>query len=77
MMDMDGVKALDKFVEKLRRKEVSVLLVNVGHDNKKLMRGTGTLEDIGGNNILPHGICRGGECAEAEHPPDLDPDIHR
>jgi high affinity sulfate transporter 1 len=51
MMDMDGVRALDKVVEELRRKEITVLLVNVGTDNRKLMRRTGTLEKIGSESI--------------------------
>jgi MFS superfamily sulfate permease-like transporter len=51
MMDMDGVKALEMVVDGLRRKQIDVLLVDVGHDNKKLMRDMGTLKEVGIDNV--------------------------
>ena len=50
MMDMDGDKILLKLTRELCRKKIQVLLVNVGTDNRKLMRKTGTLEEIGEEN---------------------------
>jgi SulP family sulfate permease len=51
MMDMDGDKILTKLTRELGKKNVQVLLVNVGSDNLELMRKTGTLEEIGSENI--------------------------
>jgi sulfate permease, SulP family len=51
MMDMDGDKILTKLTRELGKKNVQVLLVNVGSDNLELMRKTGTLEEIGAQNI--------------------------
>jgi sulfate permease, SulP family len=51
MMDMDGDKILSKLTKELHRKGIQVLLVNVGTENLKLMRKTGTLEEIGEENI--------------------------
>ena len=51
MMDMDGDKVLNKLSKELHRKNMQVLLVNVGTDNLNLMRKTGTLEEIGEGNI--------------------------
>ena len=51
MMDMDGNRILLKLAKELHRKSRQVLLVNVGTDNRKLMRKTGTLEEIGEDNI--------------------------
>jgi high affinity sulfate transporter 1 len=51
MMDMDGDKILTKLTRELGKKNVQVLLVNVGSDNLELMHKTGTLEEIGPQNI--------------------------
>jgi anti-anti-sigma factor len=51
MLDMDGDKILTKLTRELGKKNVQVLLVNVGSDNLELMRKTGTLEEIGSQNI--------------------------
>ncbi len=51
MMDMDGDKILAKLARELHRKEIQVLLVNVGSENLKLLRKTGTLQEIGEENI--------------------------
>lgn len=51
MMDMDGDKILNKLSKELHRKNIQVLLVNVGTNNLNLLRKTGTLEIIGENNI--------------------------
>ncbi len=51
MMDIDGDKILTKLSRELRKKNVQVLLVNIGSDNLELMRKTGTLEEIGSQNI--------------------------
>jgi len=51
MMDMDGDKILDKIYRELHKKNVQLLLVNVGRDNLELMRKTGTLEKIGSQNV--------------------------
>ena len=65
MMDMDGVKALDKVVDELRQKEISVLLVNVGTDNTQLMRRTGTFRNRL-RDPLPYGKCRRDECTRSK-----------
>jgi anti-anti-sigma regulatory factor len=51
MLDMDGDKILSKLTRELRKKNAQVLLVNVGRDNLELLRKTGTLEEIGSQNI--------------------------
>ena len=51
MMDIDGDKILTKLSRELRKKNVQVLLVNIGSENLELMRKTGTLEEIGSQNI--------------------------
>ena len=51
MMDIDGDKTLAKLSGELRKKNIQLLLVNVGSDNLELMRKTGTLEEIGSQNI--------------------------
>jgi SulP family sulfate permease len=51
MMDMDGDKTLAKLSGELRKKNIQLLLVNAGSDNLELMRKTGTLEEIGSQNI--------------------------
>jgi MFS superfamily sulfate permease-like transporter len=51
MMDMDGDKILSKLARELHRKDIQVLLVNVGSENLKLLRKTGTLQEIGEENI--------------------------
>jgi MFS superfamily sulfate permease-like transporter len=48
---MDGDRMLNKLCRELHRKGIEVLLVNVGKDNLELMRKTGTLEEIGSQNI--------------------------
>jgi sulfate permease, SulP family len=51
MMDLDGDKTLAKLSGELRKKNIQLLLVNAGSDNLELMRKTGTLEEIGSQNI--------------------------
>ena len=51
MMDMDGDAMLAKLATELRKKDVRILLVNVGSDNLELMRKTGTLEAIGSQQV--------------------------
>jgi high affinity sulfate transporter 1 len=51
MMDMDGDKILDKIYRELHRKNVQLRLVNVSSENLELMRKTGTLEEIGTQNV--------------------------
>ena len=51
MMDMDGEKMLSKFCKELRKKNVQVVLVRVGRHILELLRKTGTLEEIGSQNI--------------------------
>jgi anti-anti-sigma factor len=51
MMDMDGDKILSKLSRELRKKNVQVFLVRVGRHNLELLRKTGTLEEIGSQNI--------------------------
>lgn len=51
MIDMDGDLMLAKLSKELRSKGVRILLVNVGADNLELLRRTGTLEQIGPQNI--------------------------
>ena len=51
MMDMDGDKVLLKLAKEPHRRNTQALLVNVGTGNLKLMRETGTLEEIGEDNI--------------------------
>jgi high affinity sulfate transporter 1 len=51
LMDLDGDKVLNKLAEKLHKKKIRLLLVHVGSDNIELMRKTGTLEEIGAQNI--------------------------
>jgi MFS superfamily sulfate permease-like transporter len=51
MMDMDGDKILYKLSRDLRKKNVQVLLTRVGRHDLELLRKTGTLEEIGSQNI--------------------------
>jgi SulP family sulfate permease len=51
MMDMDGDKIFSKLTRELHRKNIQVLLVRVGRHNLGLLRKTGTLEEIGSENI--------------------------
>jgi MFS superfamily sulfate permease-like transporter len=51
MMDMDGDRVLAKVSKELRRKNVRLLLVRVGTLNLELLRKTGTLQEIGSQNI--------------------------
>ena len=51
LMDMDGDKILAKLSKELRKKNVRILLVRVGSDNLELLRKTGTLQEIGSQNI--------------------------
>ena len=51
MLDMDGDKILAKLSRELRKKNIQLLLVRVGRDKLELMRKTGTLEEIGTQNI--------------------------
>jgi high affinity sulfate transporter 1 len=51
MMDMDGDKMLAKLTKELRKKNVQVVLVRVGRHILELLRKTGTLEEIGSQNI--------------------------
>jgi len=51
MLDMDGDKILSKLSKELRKKNIRLLLVKVGRDKLELMRKTGTLKEIGPENI--------------------------
>jgi len=51
MMDMDGDRMLNKLSKELHRKGIQVILVNVGKDNLELMRKTGTIREIGEENL--------------------------
>jgi sulfate permease, SulP family len=51
MMDMDGDKILAKLSSELRKKNAQVLVVRVGRHNLELLQKTGTLEEIGSQNI--------------------------
>ena len=51
MMDMDGDRMLNKLTKELHRKGIQVILVNVGKDNLELMRKTGTIGEIGEENL--------------------------
>jgi SulP family sulfate permease len=51
MMDMDGDKILYKLSRDLRKKNVQVLLTRVGRHDLELLRKTGTIEEIGSQNI--------------------------
>jgi high affinity sulfate transporter 1 len=51
MMDMDGDRILAKLSRELRKKNVQLLLVRVGTLNLELLRKTGTLGEIGSQNI--------------------------
>ena len=51
MMDMDGDKILAKLSGELRKKNIQVLLVRVGRHNLELLQKTGTLDQIGSENI--------------------------
>jgi sulfate permease, SulP family len=50
-MDMDGLRALLQLAQELRGKNIRMLLVNVGKEHIELMRRTGTLDEIGADNI--------------------------
>jgi SulP family sulfate permease len=50
-MDMDGMRALLQLARELRGRNIRMLLVNVGKDHIELMRRTGTLEEVGADNI--------------------------
>jgi sulfate permease, SulP family len=51
VMDMDGVRALSTLMQDLSAKDVTMLLVNVGKDHTELLRKTGTLDELGANNL--------------------------
>jgi MFS superfamily sulfate permease-like transporter len=51
MMDMDGDRILAKLSRDLRKKNVKLLLVRVGTHNLELLRKTGTLGEIGSQNV--------------------------
>jgi SulP family sulfate permease len=51
MMDMDGDKILSKLTKELGKKNIQVLLVRVGRRHLELLRKTGTLDQIGSQNI--------------------------
>ena len=51
LLDMDGDKILAKLSVELHKRNIQVLLVRVGRDKLELMRKTGTLEEIGAQNI--------------------------
>jgi SulP family sulfate permease len=51
VMDMDGVRALSTLTQDLSGKNVRVLLVNVGTDHTELLRRTGTLDEVGADNL--------------------------
>ena len=51
MVDMDGDKTLAKLSAELHKKNVRFLLARVRSDNLELIRKTGTLEEIGSQNI--------------------------
>jgi anti-anti-sigma factor len=51
MIDMDGDRTLSKLSKELSQKNVQFLLVNVGTANLELMRKTGTLQEIGLQNV--------------------------
>ena len=61
MMDMDGDRMLSKLATELQGKDVKILLVNPGADNLNLMRQTGTLDEIGPENV--HRTVRGAVAA--------------
>jgi sulfate permease, SulP family len=50
-MDMDGMRALWQLAQDLRSRNIRVLLVNVGKEHIELMRRTGTLDELGADNI--------------------------
>jgi SulP family sulfate permease len=50
-MDMDGLRALSQLAQELRGRNIGMLLVNVGRDHIELMRRTGTLDQVGADNI--------------------------
>jgi high affinity sulfate transporter 1 len=51
LLDMDGDKILAKLSGELHKRNIQLLLVRVGRDKLELMRKTGTLEEIGAQNI--------------------------
>jgi len=51
MIDMDGDRTLSKLSKELSQKNVQFLLVNVGTANLELMSKTGTLQEIGSQNV--------------------------
>jgi len=51
LLDMDGDKILAKLSGELHMRNIRLLLVRVGRDKLELMRKTGTLEQIGSQNI--------------------------
>jgi len=73
MMDMDGVKALDKVVDEPGRNDTRVLLVNVGHDNRKLMRRTGSLQRLGDDNTYRTVNAAVASAQKRTNPSDGDP----
>jgi ribosomal protein L12E/L44/L45/RPP1/RPP2 len=48
---MDGIRALSQLHEELREQNIRVLLATVGTDHIDLMRRTGTLDELGADNI--------------------------
>jgi SulP family sulfate permease len=50
-MDMDGMRALLQLARDLRGQNIEMLLVNVGKEHIELMRRTGTLDEVGADNI--------------------------
>ena len=53
VMDMDGVRALSQLAHELQGKRVRLLLVKVGTKHLDLLSRTGTLGEIGADNIQP------------------------
>jgi sulfate permease, SulP family len=51
-MDMDGVRALSQLAQELRGRNIRMLMVNVGKEHIELMRRTGTLDQVGADNIF-------------------------
>jgi SulP family sulfate permease len=50
-VDMDGIRALSQLHEELREQNIRVLLATVDTDHIDLMRRTGTLDELGADNI--------------------------
>jgi sulfate permease, SulP family len=51
VMDLDGVRALSHLTGDLSAKNVRMFLVNVGKDHTQLLLRTGTLDQIGAENL--------------------------